>query len=74
MQLQGKDVLSHTLLTYNKIEPLEDGSGCRFSAVLCVDPSGSLPDFVKNKIAEQNANTAEKMVKHMQKQKGIAVK
>ena len=49
--LQGKDVLSHTVLTYQKFEPLEDGSGCKVSAVVCVDPAGSLPDFVKNKIA-----------------------
>ena len=67
-------MLSHTLVTYNKIEQLEDGSGCRVSAVLCVDPAGSLPDFVKNKIAAQNANTAENLVKHLQKKKGIAVR
>ena len=51
LPLIGKDVLSHTTLTYNKFEPNADGSGCRITAVLCVDPAGSLPDFVKNKIA-----------------------
>lgn len=71
MALQAKDVLSHTILTYNKMEPCEDGSGCRVSAVLCVDPAGSLPDFVKNKIAAQNSNTAENMVKYIRKQKGL---
>jgi len=68
--LQGKDVLSNTILTYNKMEPCEDG--VRVSAVLCVDPAGSLPDFVKNKIAAQNSNTAENMVKHLRKKKGLA--
>ena len=71
VQLQGKDVLSHTVLTFNKSEPCEDGSGCRITAVLCVDPAGSLPDFVKTKIAVSNSNTAENMVKHLRKQKGL---
>ena len=69
--LQGKDVLSHCVLTYNKVEPLEDGSGCRFSSVICVDTAGSLPDFVKNKIASANSATSENMVKHLRKQKGL---
>ena len=51
LPLLGKDVLSHTTLTYSKFEPIADGSGCRITAVLCVDPAGSLPYFVKNKIA-----------------------
>ena len=48
VQLQGKDVLSHTVLTFHKAEPMEDGSGVRLSAVACVDIAGSLPDFIKN--------------------------
>ena len=47
--LRGKDVLSHTTVTYNKIEACD--GGVRITSVLCVDPAGSLPDFVKNKIA-----------------------
>ena len=69
--LIGKDVLSHTILTYSKIVPCEDGSGCMITSVLCVDPAGSLPDFVKNKIAAQNSGTSENMVKHLRKQKGL---
>ena len=65
--LQGKDVLSHTVLTYQKFEPCEDGSGVQVSAVVCVDPSGSLPDFVKTKIASQNGNSTENLVKHLRK-------
>ena len=63
----GKDVLSQTVVGYNKIEPIEDGSGVRVSSVICVDPAGSLPDFVKTKIASQNANSTENTVKHLQK-------
>ena len=69
--LQAKDVLSHTVVTYNKFEACEDGSGVRVTAVLCVDPAGSLPDFIKTKIATQNSNTADNMVKHLRKQKGL---
>ena len=49
--LIGKDVLSHTTLTYTKVEPLANGTGCRVTSVLCVDAAGALPDFIKNKIA-----------------------
>ena len=69
--LQKKDVLSHTVLTYNKAEPCEDGSGCRVTSVLCVDPAGSLPGMIKNKIAKANSNTADNMVNYMRKQKGL---
>ena len=69
--LQKKDVLSHTVLTYNKAETCEDGSGCRVTSVLCVDPAGSLPGMIKNKIAKANSNTADNMVNYMRKQKGL---
>ena len=48
-ELQGKDLLSHAVLTYQKFEPLEDGrDGVRISTVINVDvdPTGWLPDFV----------------------------
>ena len=67
--LQAKDVLSHTTVTYNKIEACE--GGCKITSVLCVDPAGSLPDFVKSKIAAQNSNTTDNMVKHLRKKKGL---
>ena len=57
VQLQGKDVLSHTVMVYQKYEPLEDGSGVRISAVICIDIAGSIPDFMKSKIAEQNSKS-----------------
>ena len=42
--LQGKkDVLSESVVTYQKFEPLEDGSGVRISAVICVELNGSMP-------------------------------
>ena len=66
-ELIAKDVLSHTTLTYLKVEPCEDGSGCRLTAVLCVDPAGSLPDMIKKQIATSNSKTTENMVKHLRK-------
>ena len=69
--LQGKDVLSNTILTYIKMEPCEDGSGLRVSHVLAVDPAGSLPDVVKASIAKTNSDAGVKMVTHLRKQKGL---
>ena len=67
----GKDVLAHTLMTYNKVEPCEDGSGCRVTSVLCVNPAGKLPAMVKTKIAKSNSNTASNMVWYLRDQKGL---
>ena len=67
----GKDVLGHTVMTYTKVEPCEDGSGIQITSVFCVDPAGSLPDFIKEKIAKENSASSEKMVAHLRKQKGL---
>lgn len=69
--LIGKDVLSNSFMTYNKVEPIVDGTGVTITSVMCVDPAGALPDFIKAKIATQNSDTTEKMVKHLRKQKGL---
>ena len=65
--LIGRDVICDTVFTYNKIEPLADGSGCQITAVLCIDLAGSLPSLVKDKIAAQNSNTTKKMVRKLKK-------
>ena len=41
--LRGKDILSQTIVSYNKFEPLEDGSGVRISVIMCVELNGSMP-------------------------------
>ena len=41
--LRGKDVLSQTIVSYHKFEPLEDGSGVRISAIMCIELGGSMP-------------------------------
>ena len=41
--LQGKDVLCQTIVGYHKFEPLEDGSGVRITAVMCIELGGSMP-------------------------------
>ncbi len=69
--LIGKDVLSHTIVTYTKVVPCEDGSGCMVTSVLCVDAAGSLPDFVKAKIAASNSESTANMVKHLRNKKGL---
>ena len=67
MRKRGKDVLCHSVVSYQKFEPMEDGSGVRISVVICIDLGGHMPDMVKNKVAEQNSNGAEAMVTHMRK-------
>ena len=65
----GKDVLSNTKIAYSKVEGCE--GGVLLTSVVCVDPAGSLPDFVKIQIAKQNSEGAERMVKHLMKSKGL---
>ena len=67
--LIGKDVLGHCLMTYAKFEPCEDG--IKVTACYAIDPAGSLPDFIKNKIATENTKAPEKMIAHLRKQKGL---
>ena len=67
----AKDVLCHSVIIYQKVEPCEDGSGCKMTAVFCVDTAGSLPDFIKKKIAEENAKGPEKLIKNLRKKKGL---
>ena len=69
--LVGKNVLCDVLVTYVKFSPKADGSGVDCVAVICVDPAGSLPDFVKNQIAKSNGDNTVKLVKRLQKEKGI---
>lgn len=68
--LKGKDVLSNTIFSYMKFEPKAAG-GVTITAIICVDPAGSLPDFVKEKIAAANSDTTIKMIAHLRKQKGL---
>ena len=68
-ELIGKDVLVNTTLTYHKLEQTE--SGVNITAVLCIDPAGSLPTFIKRSIAADNSKVTEAMVKHIRKQKGL---
>ena len=41
------------------------------TCVYCVDTAGSLPGFVKTKIAEENAVGPEKLIKILRKKKGL---
>ena len=70
--MQGDDVMSHVVLTYLKIEPNVYGTGCHVTSVLCVDPAGSLPDFVKNQIAASNSDSTEALISYLRKQKGLS--
>ena len=66
----GKDVLSNTIFSYIKFEPKATG-GVTITAIICVDPAGSIPDFVKDKIAAANSDTTIKMIAHLRKKKGL---
>ena len=63
--LVKKDVISICHVAYVKYTPLADGSGLAITAVICVDPAGSLPDFVKTQIAKSNGEMTTKMVKYL---------
>ena len=61
----GKDVLAHSFVVYQKAEPCD--GGIRFTCVFCIELGGSLPDFIKKKIAEEQANGVETLVKNLRK-------
>ena len=61
----GKDVLAHSFVVYQKAEPCD--GGVRFTCVFCIELGGSLPDFIKKKIAEEQANGVETLVKNLRK-------
>ena len=67
----GKDVLAHCILVYSRIDPLEDGSGVTLTMVCCIEFGGSLPDFVKKKIADEQSESSEVLVKNLRKKKGL---
>ena len=47
----GKDVLAHAKVVYQKAEPCD--GGVRLTCVFSIELGGSLPDFIKKKIAEE---------------------
>ena len=43
------------------------------TVIVCVDVAGSLPDFVKKQISKSNSQITIKMIKELQKKKGIKI-
>ena len=65
----GKDVLAHAFVVYQKAEPCD--GGVRMTCVFCIELGGSLPDFIKKKIAEEQSLGVEGLVKILRKKKGL---
>ena len=66
-----KDVPSDTPITFTMCKDMGNGT-LQFKEVICVDPMGSLPQMIKNKIATSNAEGLKKMIRHLIKQKASA--
>ena len=49
----GKDVLANLIISFARYTPFE--GGIDIVTVMCSDPSGSIPDAMKNKAATRNA-------------------
>ena len=62
--LIGKDVLSNCVLTYTKVEKVSEGR-IRATQVICVDPAGDIPQWMKKKIAKSNADGMANTIKHL---------
>ena len=64
-------MVAKVILTYSKVTALEDGSGVRIFEVFCTETGGSLPSFLKKKLAEDQADGSLHDVKHLRKKKGL---
>ena len=69
--LIGEDVVSNTPVSYMKLTNCADGSGVMVEQIVCVDPAGDLPDWVKKQIAKSNSDMLEKAVDLMRSRKGL---
>ena len=54
------DVISETKIAVTRIKPVDDG--VHFQEAVCVDPAGSLPQFVKDFIAKGNSSGLKKLI------------
>ena len=54
------DVMSETKIAVLRYAPVE--GGLRIDEVICVDPKGFLPQFVKDLIARNNSDSLRRMV------------
>ena len=50
----GKNVLARSIIQFTRFTPVE--GGFKITNVTCADPAGSIPDFLKNKLAAKHAN------------------
>lgn len=56
----GSDVMSETKIAVMRYAPVE--GGVHIDEVICVDPNGMLPQFVKDLIAKTNSDGLMKLV------------
>ena len=61
----GKDEVCNYIISMTKMSPLEDGSGVDVGQIICVDPQGMIPDFVKAKVAKAQAMNAFHMIEYL---------
>ena len=59
----GKDVVANQIIGSVKIAPIADG--VEITNVVCSDPGGLIPDFVKKTIAKRQTNNARFLVDYL---------
>ena len=60
----GKDVVGNMAITYMSWKPYE--GGIELQNIVMMDPAGSIPDFLKKKMAKRMANGLDILVKYLQ--------
>ncbi len=53
------------MISMTKMIPLVDGVGVDMHQVLCVNPSGSIPDFVKKIVAKNQAMNGYNLIEYL---------
>ena len=61
----GKDVISACDIVYMKVKETGDGKGCYIVFIVQIDVAGSLPDFIKQKIGEEQAKGLDKIIAYV---------
>ena len=64
-KLIGKNVLALQIVLWEHYKPCEDG--LEITCVTCVDPAGSLPNFLKNHQADHHADAPKDIANFLQK-------
>ena len=61
----GKDEVANHVISMTKMSPNPEDGSALLSQVICVDPRGAIPDFVKKAVAKAQAMNAYNLIEYL---------